>query len=187
MPIELKNGIVYVPRQELEDVILELNARSYGGEGESVYKPTNRGTLLFSEPAKSHNGYIIEDEFWGDFKFSGYSLVRTVINQSGTNKQLIIWSMIYTGETLSDNHHTIFRFLREALKVTPRELPFRGPAGRFISDYYPSWWSHMKLVRPSSIESGEGSRRAYHQGVECYRELWSGGIPLENRDSIILV
>lgn len=49
MPAELRYGKVHVPKQELEDVILELNTRSYGGEGEKVYRLTDRGTLLFSE------------------------------------------------------------------------------------------------------------------------------------------
>lgn len=105
--------------------------------------------------------------------FSGFSLVRTGVIQSAIKRPLVIWSMVYMGSVVTDkiNHHTIFEFLRESLKVTPRELPFRGPTGRLVSDKYAGWESHMELDRQSNIENGAGRRSIVYNGDEVYWEM----------------
>lgn len=100
--------------EALIDFLLRAGAKTYAGSGEEAVTPSRPGAHdLFYEEGE----YRYVDTYLGGQRFVGEEALY--------HRSICVWGMNYSGRTLAEGFSG--DFLKAALLLRPKELPYRGP------------------------------------------------------------
>lgn len=173
--------VLEIQKEQLKRILLEFKTGAYAGAGPKAYLDTTRGTKIH---VRQDGPWTFFDEYAGDAFYSGWEYLM----RSNGTKNVEVWSMVYRGTILEPGikQHTVYDFLREALKKMPADLPFRGPS-EFTSEKFPDLQYLNNILRTSNPTDGFGMESIFFKDKKVYFGIWSGGLVLENFDDIKLV
>ena len=141
----------------LIDFLLRASLRTYAS-GEPAKPDSSRpGSHDFTY---SEQPFTYWDSYFGGERFAGE---ETVLLHGQP-----VWSMNYAGRVLSDGFDG--DFLKEALRLRPRENPFRGPL--FFAKGKHVYWNQPQ----GGFDWFEGREQILYEGTVVYEGKYHGGI-----------
>jgi hypothetical protein len=146
--------------KNLKQFLIIAKQKSYAGGGEKRARSLTNGQkeYLFK---KGDLKYI--DRYRGHEKFSGREKVFKAAK--------LIWSMEYSGGVLSKkiSPDDIYAFLRKALKIIPKNNPFRGPKKLVEGDY-----KYINKIK-GALNNFSGEEKIFYKDKLIYQLNYSGG------------
>lgn len=137
------------------DFLLKAKSCTYAANGqEAQASRLNSHDLCFQD-----GDYMYLDTYLGGEKFGGEEAVWY--------HDKPIWCMNYVGRVLSNNFSG--EFLKEALRLVPREMPYRGPMLHQSGDYI------YTCQVSGSFDWYQGYETIYCQSVKVYECYFHGG------------
>lgn len=151
---------MYLKQMPLMDKIVEFLCRAkkatYAAAGAEVApsRPASHDLAYVEEPLR----YI--DTYLGGEKFAGEEAVW--------QDNVPVWAMNYVGRVVAEGFSG--DFLKEALLLVPKEMPFRGPA-----EYCNGQYKYQCAVT-GDFEWFSGEEEIYFNGIKVYECMFHGGL-----------
>ena len=136
--------------------LLRAKRGTYAGKGRET-KPSRAASHDF---AFAEGEYAYYDTYLGGERFAGEEAVW--------HRGIPVWSMNYAGRVTGENFSG--DFLKEALRLVPRERPFRGPA-IFTKGGY-----HYHCQSQGEFAWFQGHEEIFYQGERIYECRFHGGL-----------
>lgn len=152
---------------KLKRFLVKAKIATYATGGEFAEKKLddNSKELIFEEES-----FKYRDRYFGHNSFIGEEIVWR------NNK--LLWGMNYFGEIVSKevSSEKLYNFLKEALKMITKDLPFRGPKEFKKGDF-----SYQNKVE-GNISNFSGKEIIYYKNKIVYFLKYHGGIINTDKD-----
>lgn len=151
--------------KDLELFLKKAKMKTYASGGEEGKKKLPNGCKEFDYGDKT---YRYRDRYFGYNPFIGEEVVFQ-------NKK-VIWAMNYYGRVVSRkvSSKKIYKFLREALRKTIKEKPFRGPSNVKKGDL-----KYINVVW-GNVYKFKGREKIYKKEKLVYELEYHGGLVSNN-------
>lgn len=145
---------------DLKQFLYELNLSGYasGEERQWVKNKDNSTTIPFIK-----GKFRSDDNFFGGEPYGGRIIVFY--------EEKPVWIMVYYGAIINGEvPDIIYKFLRQALKLMPKDAPYRGPKEFVIGNLkYTNSWN-------GNIKSYDGCEKIYRGDKQVYSAKYIGGL-----------
>ncbi len=142
------------------EFLLEAKKNTYATNGEKKEKILDSGAkqLIFAKEK-----YLYVDSYYGSKDFVGEEIVFE-------NKKFI-WGMNYSGKMINIvPKKEFFEFLKDTLKLVPKEIPFRGPISFERKEF-----KYNNIVKEKNLEKFVGKEEIYYKNKLVYSLEYHGG------------
>lgn len=144
----------------LKQFLYELNLSGYasGEERQWIKQKDDSTTIPFAK-----GKFRSDDNFFGGEPYGGRIIVFY--------EEKPVWIMVYYGAIVKGEvSDIIYKFLRESLKLMPKNAPYRGPKEYKIGNlkYLNSW--------NGDIKSYNGCEKIYRGDKQVYSAKYIGGL-----------
>lgn len=149
-----------IDKHALIQFLLDSNLAGYtaGDEKKWIKEPDGSTTIPFEKGEwKAH------DNFFGGEPYGGRIVVF--------HKDKPVWVMVYYGWIVPDKEpDPVYAILRSALKLMPKNAPFRGPKEYIDRNFvYTNTWN-------GDIENYSGEEHITENGILIYNANYMGGL-----------
>ena len=154
--------------------IREAKLKAYASDGDDpqvVRKETGFDVLIEYNPAGSP--WFYSDHYTGHFAAPGQEIVEWRV--------IPVWAMSYDGGMIlkhwgnRDLADSTFQFLKEALRHSPAEHPYRGPLSYQSKDF--SWVYENSWT--GDVVRFKGEERIIHNGLVVFHQNYMGGMIIQ--------
>lgn len=163
-----KTGIVMSTLVQLRQFLIAANKAGYASGKESQWKKEKDKSTTISF---SLGDWYTHDNFFGGEPYGGRFVVF--------HKERPYWIMVYYGyikENVSDINE-VYKILREALKLMPKNLPLRGPKIFKLQKFtYKNKWE-------GTLSSYSGKEEILSNGKKVYQANYMGGL-VDQREGV---
>ena len=146
---------------KVEQFLFESNPHTYADEGvKTIEEADGSHTIIYEK-----GNLKLHDNYFGGEPFGG----RTVIFEDGKP----IWMMVYYGSIFSKDidFSEVYKFLRRALRESPKEAPYRGP-----SEFKDGDWLYSNRLGMEDSGRFSGEEMIIFQGDIVYSAEYHGGL-----------
>lgn len=161
--LEISEYNIFMDQQELLKFINEANQAGYAS-GDLGEKQTDGSTTFSYENGE----WRFHDNYFGGEPYGGREVVFY--------QEKAVWMMVYYGRISDKTAETgpMYAFLQDALKLAPKDKPFRGPEN-FEQEIDGKKFEY-KNEWQGDIAYFSGEEKVFVNGNEVYDAKYAGGL-----------